>query len=205
MPAPLKHIDAVADERDLLMRIAGGDERALSALVDRYWEFVFNAALHHSKSYDQSEIITQDVFIRLWNKREHLTDIVSIKGFLFILMRNEIIDAIRRNVRKLKVSELQNSELIADQSDGGVHSEVKQLRELLEEGMKQLPEKQQQAFRLCKIEGYSYPEAAAMMQTARGTVAQHISRATNTMRVFLRTKGIDEFFILLLFMSEIKK
>src|SRR2546423_13179498 len=55
-------------DQALIQRIAGGDTDALGLLYDRYGRQVFNAALRIVGDYGMAEEITQDTFLRLWER-----------------------------------------------------------------------------------------------------------------------------------------
>jgi len=51
----------VKNEKDLLIRIAGGDQEAFALLLDLYRNKVFSHALTYVKTYQEAEEITQDI------------------------------------------------------------------------------------------------------------------------------------------------
>jgi RNA polymerase sigma-70 factor (ECF subfamily) len=66
-----------------------------------------------------------------------------------------------------------------------------QLVKLLENGIKDLPARQREAFLLRYWEEMDVAETAAAMGCSEGSVKTHCSRATHALAAFLKTKGIE--------------
>jgi RNA polymerase sigma-70 factor (ECF subfamily) len=62
---------------------------------------------------------------------------------------------------------------------------------LLERALARLPEDQRMTVILCDVQGYSYEEAAQIMDVALGTVKSRLSRARAALRESLR--GQEQF------------
>ncbi len=65
-----------------------------------------------------------------------------------------------------------------------------QLLEIIEEEIKSLPARQRQAFLMRYWEDIDVAETAAAMGCSQGSVKTHCSRATHTLAVALKAKGI---------------
>ena len=84
---------ADADKELLLMkRIAVGDERAFQQLFDIYYPQVRGFVLSFVKNFDDTEDIVQSVFIKLWQKRDRLADVINPNAYLFRMGRNAIMN-----------------------------------------------------------------------------------------------------------------
>src|SRR4030042_409809 len=56
------------NDETLLRLIAHSDENALSELYDRYSRLVFSVAVNTLSDAERAEEVTQDVFVRVWEK-----------------------------------------------------------------------------------------------------------------------------------------
>ena len=57
-------------DHELAEGICNGDTRAFDALVIRYYQPLVNMVLRYVKSPDVAEDVLQDVFVKLWERRE---------------------------------------------------------------------------------------------------------------------------------------
>jgi len=69
--------------------------------------------------------------------------------------------------------------------------ERNQLTKLIEQGLRSLPARQREAFLLRYWEELDVQETAAAMGCSEGSVKTHCSRATHTLAVFLKARGIE--------------
>lgn len=174
----------VYDERAILQRIASGDAAAFHRLVDEYWKKVYGHALSYVKSPQQSQEITQDIFVKLWQRRTELTAVEHFKSWLFILSRNFIISAIRKRLRETSLDPSFDMLDMINQPDHQL--QYKEMYTYIQKGIDSLPPMRQQVFRMSRMEGLSHEEIAARLGIARNTVKQHIVLALNSLREHLR-------------------
>src|ERR1700748_1337736 len=75
--------------------LAGGSEHAFTRIFDHYRGKVYSIAWHFLKSPVLAEEIVQDVFMKIWLKRQDLGELQSPENYLFILTRNLILDRLK--------------------------------------------------------------------------------------------------------------
>src|SRR5690606_27992434 len=76
-----------------------GCHASFDRLYEKYWEYVFELAFVRTKDLNLAEDITQGLFLRLWEKRQSLT-ITSLPNYLFIAVRNGVLNWIKAEQRK---------------------------------------------------------------------------------------------------------
>jgi RNA polymerase sigma-70 factor (ECF subfamily) len=184
------------DEKELLSQVAGGDEAAYKILFTRYWDQIYSTALMFTKSPDLSEDLAQDVFAKIWEKRQNLSGVDKLEGYLFITARNLIFDRMRK-----KVLTAENDEYLQEYFSDPAASpqekyEMKEMNAIIQKGISQLPAQQQTAFRLSRFGGLSHEEIAAEMGIAKQTVKSHIGRAIISLRKTLEAHS-DKLLILI--------
>lgn len=196
-------INAINDERLLLRQIAEGDEKAFSIIVSRYWNNIYAQALTYLKSTHHAQDIVQDVFIKIWEKRQTLVQIDRFDSFLFIIARNHIISELRKKI----AHPLQPDFVESYKEEGIIPDRIlsfKQLQEHLESAINLLPTQQRTAFLLSRDEGLTYEGIAAQMDLSRETVKKHICRALNFLRTYMRIHAdvnLTIFFVFLIVFS----
>lgn len=83
-------------ENELLLLISKGDNKAFSALYDTFIYEVFAYIYKHTQCRSETEEISQDVFIKIWERRDRLAHIQSIRNYLLRAAKNRILDKTRR-------------------------------------------------------------------------------------------------------------
>ena len=84
----------ISDSR-LLNLMQRGDTDALGVLYVRYSAQVRNFAMGFLQNEGDADDVTHDVFVNLWQQRDEISDIESLKANLFTKTRNAIFYKIR--------------------------------------------------------------------------------------------------------------
>lgn len=171
-------------EKELLSRIAGGDEHAFGILVHKYWNTIFSHALAYLKSVEKAEEITQDVFMRLWKARGRVGDIKNLDNYLFILARNQIFNETRKRIDQLYAVDDENMEALSATPDQ--QTEFRETYQLLLKGVELLPEKRKRVFTMSRFEGMSNEQIASALGMHKDTVYQYLVKALNFLKLFLQ-------------------
>ncbi|HWJ28602.1 MAG TPA: sigma factor, partial [Flavisolibacter sp.] len=87
---------SATNENELIQGVLQGDEKAFRQLFDHYWPGIFSVAFSLTKSSVLSEEIVQDVFLKVWLKREQLATVNNFPGYLFTIAKNHIYNELRR-------------------------------------------------------------------------------------------------------------
>lgn len=179
-----------SEEKELLVRVAAGEEQAFRQLVLAYSGLLFKFIHQHLDNRPLAEEIVQDIFVRIWLSRETLAHLQSFRSFLFIVARNHAFNAIKKMVRERdrqwnwlqKVKYTQEEE--TDQQE--------LLMILVEEAVNGLPPQQQKAWQLCRRNGLKYEQAAAEMQVSKDAVKKYLQYASRAIKkhIALRSSAL---------------
>lgn len=190
------------NETELLRRIADGDQDAFSAFFRLYFDQLYLIMFRYTKRHTDAEDIVQAVFVKAWEKRQVFREMDNPMNWFFITARNEYFDRFRKN----RQSQQYQQYLIEVFSEADIDSPEsivtnKEYTRLYQQAVKNLPEKQQQAYLLSREKGLTYDEIAREMKVEKSTVKEHIARAIKSIRAFFlaQTNSPGEFIFLLLF------
>lgn len=187
----------LTDEDNWIQLLRNGNANAFELLYRKHRVNLFANIFKLVKDEDVALDILQDVFTSIWQNREKLDPDKSFNAFLYNIARNKVYDFFRRASRDLKVqghliAALKNSESISLDQENALKEDIAVLNSAIEN----LPEKCREVFKLCKIEGKSYEEVAAMLHISTATVNNHIVKATKILK-----KNLAKFhFILVMFL-----
>jgi len=78
----------------LFRNIQKGDEIAFEILFKEFYPRLYDFASKVVKNKEIAEDIVQDIFTRLWEKKENIKP-VNIEGFIFKVLKNQCISYLR--------------------------------------------------------------------------------------------------------------
>lgn len=178
--------EASYDEKELLVKIAGGDEAAYRIVFDRYWDQVYTTAFFFTKSPEVSEDLAQDIFARIWIKRESLAAVDRFESFLYIFARNIIFDRLRRKEFAGHADDHLRVYFTSQEADPAVQLEFKEFNDQIQRAIARLTPQQQMVFRLSRFDGLNHAEIAARMALSQRTVKNHMVSALALLRKHLQ-------------------
>lgn len=134
----------------------------------------------------EAEDAVQEVFLRLWERREKLDNVVNLKSYVMQTMRMQCIDIIRQRSSKA-VSSL--NEFIDDSNSGITDEEVAEEVELMEQRcailhnmLDNLPEKQRKIVTMRYIEEKEINQIEQTMNMSSSNIYTTLSRAIQQLR-----------------------
>jgi RNA polymerase sigma-70 factor (ECF subfamily) len=173
----------------LLRQIAEGNEKSFSILVDHHWNNIYSMSLAYLKSSTLAQDIVQDVFLKVWLKREELPQIKDFNSWLFILARNALLSALRTSKRQANYGDSLLDDLVEPNQSPDRYYDYKQLNELLQQAIEQLSPQQKLVFQLSHEQGLSHEEICERLGIARQTLKNHLVRAMITLRTYIQSNG----------------
>lgn len=160
-------------EKELLQRIASGDEQAFTALFNQYYPLLFSYINRIVQSVPETESILQDVFIKIWQGREALQYIDRFNAYLWVMARHHALNAMRNLARR---SVLHNE--YAQQSPNTTPDEERLWQlSLIDQAIEQLPEHCRQVWTMNRISKMKQAEIAETMGIALPTVKKYMQQA----------------------------
>ena len=164
----------------LMMRVRGGDERALAELIDRWKTPLINFFFRSLGSYSQAEDLAQMTFVRIYRSASRYEPRAKFSTYLFHVARRLLINEYRHRQRK-PLETVDPSELHAV-SDNEEARQVSEIEEAFSQAIGNLPEKHATALLLLKQQELSYEEIAELMDASVGAVKTWIFRARAQLR-----------------------
>ena len=79
--------DKKYNENEVLLLVSQGDEMAFRELFAHYQNKLYSVALRVTRSSTLSEEIVEDVFLKIWLKRNDLLEIQNFSAYLFEIGR----------------------------------------------------------------------------------------------------------------------
>ncbi|HSO88643.1 MAG TPA: sigma-70 family RNA polymerase sigma factor [Draconibacterium sp.] len=133
------------------------------------------------KDEDEAKDVVQDVFLKLWQKKDELEKVDNIAAFAMRMTRNRCLDVIRVG-RTIPISAETDGRMKEETVD--VHNQVEftesanQIKKLIN----QLPDLQRTVMYLRDIEQLSYDEIAETTELQMNAIRVNLSRARKKVR-----------------------
>jgi RNA polymerase sigma-70 factor (ECF subfamily) len=177
-PVEARSAETVSTET-LVERAKAGDTRAFEAIYRRLVGRIYALCMRMSRDPQRAEELTQDVFVRAWERMGSFRGDSKFTTWLHRLAVNVVLQAGRTRGRRES-----REHLMADPADylAKVTREMPGTRVDIERAIAALPEGARTVLVLRDIEGYKYDEIAEMQGVALGTVKAQIHRARRMMR-----------------------
>jgi len=192
-------------EKELLLQVAEGNEKAFRQLFEKYSDNIYGVAYNYTKSAEVAEEVTQDVFVKLWLKRKNLETVQSLESYLFIIARNHIFDLFNKRKRDQNFLDTLMENLQENNATPEDVLLLKESQELIAEAVATLSQQQQIVYDLRRNQGLSLEDVAAKMGISRNTARNHLNRALQNIRYFLKnhSSGLVLFICLLEIVEDI--
>jgi RNA polymerase sigma-70 factor (ECF subfamily) len=163
-------------ERGLVERARAGDVGAFEALYQEHAGRVFALCLRMSADRRRAQELTQDVFIRAWERLGSFRGDAAFGSWLHRVAVNVVLAGARADKRRTA-----RVALGEDLEEGGVDGEVAALDVEqgidLERAIAALPPGARRVFVLHDVQGYKHEEIARMTGSAEGTLRAQLHRA----------------------------
>ena len=137
------------------------------------------------RSKEVTEEIVQDLFISLWDKRA-TNSINNLPAYLFQAVKYKALNFIEAKLVHEKYWNYYKNYVPLNEDATEITLEFDDLIEAIEQGMKQLPEKSKKVFRLHRMEGWSVPEIASLLNVSEKAIQYHLTRSVKKLRVHLK-------------------
>lgn len=176
-----------------IQQFATGDRRAFEAVFRHYYPKVRGFLVGMLKNEADAEDVAQTVFIRLWTKRERITDVACFDGYLYRMSRNAMM-----NFLKNRYAEAYPLTPVTEQPDATTPQEqliADDLRLLTDLIVSRMPDRRREVFRLSRQAGLTNEEIAQRLGISKKTVENHLNMALGELR--------RELLIFLLFVNEL--
>jgi RNA polymerase sigma-70 factor, ECF subfamily len=202
-----------AAEGVLLAEARAGDEAAFSTLAERYRRELQVHCYRMLGSFEDSEDLVQETFLRAWRKRASFQGRSSFRTWLYRIATNACLDALERRPRRVPARR------VADDSGQAAQPEIPWLQpypdHLLEgiapsedepdaavvsketielaflAAIQHLPPRQRAVLILRDVLGWRATETAALLEASVAAVNSALQRARATMKQHLPTSRLD--------------
>ena len=157
-----------------------GDERAFEALFRAHRDTIFSIAMHYLRDRDVAEDVTQDAFVRAWDRLPKLREPAAFGGWLRAMTINMVRDHFRSKRDEAPLDDQNPPASDDDGPDSSVEQDEQQ--NAVREAILGLPDHQRVIVSMHYLEGRNVQEIMELMDLPKGTVVSRLSRGRENLR-----------------------
>lgn len=177
-------------------QLANGDEALFSKLYNLYWEMLYRYVVHVLQDKEDAMDVVQDTFITIWQQRDDLTKVQSLKGYLYAIARYKALKCIRNNIKKHDYFEsLMDFFTLHEESPEDMMI-ADELQGIIDAQIELLPPKMREVFVLSRQNNLSYKEIAALLNISDKTVKKQISNSLKLIRLKIGAHNFPTLYLL---------
>jgi len=178
------------DEVHILNLLKNGDTDAYLSIYNRYYNQLYSHVLRYIKIQELAEDIVQDVFLKLWNIRGQLKPELSVKSYLYRIGRNDVFKMMKRIAVDTELRARIAESIEEINLEQAPDMQWREYSLMLENAISKMPPQRRRVFKLCRQEGKTYEETAAMLGISKYTVKEHMMLAMKFLRQYFHKADI---------------
>lgn len=158
--------------KELQIRIAQGEEAAFTQLYFHFGKKLILFGISLVRSKEIAEELVEDVFVRLWANKEHLSEIENITVYLYVAVKNKALNKLSQKANELIAAPFDYLDTTLDEFavspyDLMITSEMMTRMHQVIEG---LPPRCKMIFKLIREDGLKYKEVAEILNISINTI-----------------------------------
>ncbi len=170
---------------ELFQLIKERNKGALETIFNRYYESLCRFGIAYENDLDVVQEKVSDVFIQLWNSHERLQEIKKPKPYLFVVVKNKLMEPVSYQKMKQSLDQGFGDEYAASPC---IEQEIidQEQREMyvrkIQEILGHIPKKSRQIFEMSRLDELKYKEISEILGISVKTVESHMAIALKTIR-----------------------
>lgn len=185
----------VSDKR-LIELLRNGDEKIFEQVYKTHFKNLHAYAFSMLKNDAAAEEMVQNVFLKIWEKRQQLPAEIPLRAYLYRSVHNESLNYLKH--QKIKSRYKLHVVSTANTHEHSVSKHApSELEKKLRIALNELPEQCRTIFQMSRFEELKYREIAERLNISVKTVENQMGKALK----LLRTKLIDFLPLLILFLN----
>jgi RNA polymerase sigma-70 factor (ECF subfamily) len=166
-----------AGEQRLVIDFKNGDHHSFKVLYQKYAPRLYGFAKKYLNSGEDAEEIVQEVFLKIWEKKDNIDENQAFSAYLFQSAKNRIFNGFRKRVNEQAYL---NHLIYASQenmnfTERDIQYEAVKLK--IEQLVAAMPSKRQEIFRLSRESGLKNKEIAEKLNISIKTVENQMGAA----------------------------
>jgi RNA polymerase sigma factor (sigma-70 family) len=167
-----------------------GNQEALGEIFQTYFQELYFYGLKIIAVPDLVKDIIQELFVKLWDRKESIGEVANVKAYLLVSLRNDLIHTIKNNrlidsefSKKTEPFTLSAEDFIINEEDSN------ELKDRLVTSLNRLSERQREVIVLRFYHNLGFEELAEVMEMNTQSVRNLLFRALQSIRIEIKDSG----------------
>jgi len=184
------------NESELVSEMQAGNQEAFTILYRHYSPQLYLNILRMTRDPLAAEEMVQELFTRIWQKRENKGIAENFTGYLFRTGQHLVHDFFRKIQRDQALLARFKNLISEDYDHIGQLLEAQQSSAVLRKAIDQLSPQQKKVYELVKVEGCTYKKAAEIMGISPLTVKEYLGAIKKSIQNYVLSHMDGAFMIL---------
>lgn len=169
---------------DIIKRLSEGDQRAFRVVFEHYYPRVWEFVRRIVKSETAAEDVTQDIFVKVWERREMFgVEVQSFNNYIYVMSRNAAINSLRHIGRIAPLAEQSINRATNSSLEEDYYAREKEF--IIRLTVCRMPEQRRRIFEMSRYMGLDNQTIATTLNLSKKTVENHLTLALKTLRSVL--------------------
>lgn len=165
--------------------LQSGDEGAFQAIFQEFYVPVCKTVQRFIRDKGIVEDLAQDIFVRLWERREQINITTSLGAYLHRMAVNEALTYIRRQ-KKFQTNDITETDFKANDHSTDQVMAGNELKDNISAAISQLPPRCQTIFKMSRYEEMTYKQIGEALDISVKTVENQMGKALKILRGLLQ-------------------
>lgn len=165
--------------------IRRGDRKAFEQVFRTHYEALVRFATDILKDQDAAEDRVQEVFVKMWERREKIEIQSSLKAYLYMAVKNHCLNKLKTEARNQWMDDEQESEMPSGLAATDAHVQTRLMAGHIDRAIDRLPPRCALIFKMSRYEEKSYKEIAETLELSVKTVEHQMGKALLLLRKYL--------------------
>lgn len=177
------------EDESIWQRLKVGEAQAIEGLMRKYYSDLYNYGLKLSLNRSLTKDCIQDLFVKLWQDRESLSEVTFVKTYLLKTLKRDLIKKMMKDNRLMGYDEQfeDQLEIVFSAEDMLITQQaLLQQKEELVQSLNSLPKRQREAVYLKFYEELTSEQIAEIMSLQPQSVYNLIHEALKNLKEKLR-------------------
>ena len=179
--------------KELWLEMQQGSKAAFELLFKCYYADLYDFGMKKIHSKEMVSDALQDLFIYIWQKKENLSEVKTVRSYLLTSLRNKLVNVIQNRKIKLNKTDQWQKEQVSfalSSEDNQIDFEHEQERKkLLHEAIQSVSEREREALYLKTYQDCSYRDISQIMEISEQVARNYVCGALKKLRSYVNMQS----------------